>query len=128
LNLSAIFKQSARVSFSANFTYSSGRPTTYPLDKYYYHGAYVPYYENRNQFRIPDYHRLDLAMTIDDRPSSQAKWKGSWVFSIYNVYARKNAYSVFFKPNNQLYYAHADVYKLSIFGSIFPSITYNFTF
>jgi ferric enterobactin receptor len=128
LNLSAIFKQSARVSFSANFTYSSGRPTTYPLDKYYYHGAYVPYYENRNQFRIPDYHRLDLAMTIDDKPSRQARWKGSWVFSIYNVYARKNAYSVFFKPNNQLYYAHADVYKLSIFGAIFPSITYNFTF
>lgn len=128
LNISATYKESARVSFSANFTYSTGRPVTYPDDKYYVYGLFIPNYVSRNQYKIPDYHRLDLAMTIDPDPSKESKWKGSWTFSVYNVYARKNAYSVFFKPNNQATAVQANVYKLSIFGTIFPSITYNFSF
>lgn len=131
LNLSANWKESARVSFSANFTYSSGRPVTYPDDKYYVYGLYIPNYVSRNQYKIPDYHRLDLAMTVEPNPVSTSKWKGSWTFSIYNVYARKNAYSVFFKPSNQSfaqYLNQANAYKLSIFGTIFPSVTYNFSF
>jgi len=131
LNISATYKESARVSFSANFTYSTGRPVTYPDDKYYVYGLYLPNFVSRNQYKIPDYHRLDLAMTVEPDPSKQNKWKGSWSFSIYNVYARKNAYSVFFKPSNQSfaqYLNQANTYKLSIFGTIFPSITYNFSF
>ncbi len=131
LNISATWKESARVNFSANFTYSSGRPVTYPDDKYYVYGLYIPNYVSRNQNKIPDYHRLDLAMTVEPNPASTSKWKGSWTFSVYNVYARKNAYSVFFKPSNQSfaqYLNQANAYKLSIFGTIFPSITYNFSF
>ncbi|MEQ8688457.1 MAG: TonB-dependent receptor [Imperialibacter sp.] len=128
LNMSATWKESARVNFSANFTYSTGRPVTYPDDKYYVYGLFIPNYVSRNQYKIPDYHRLDLAMTVGPDPAKQTKWKGSWTFSIYNVYARKNAYSVFFKPNNQASVNQANAYKLSIFGTIFPSITYNFSF
>jgi len=128
LNISAVYKESSRVSFSANFTYSSGRPVTYPDDKYYVSGMFIPNYVLRNQYKIPDYHRLDLAMTIDDKLSRTGRWYGSWTVSIYNVYARKNAYSVFFKPNNQASYVLANAYKLAIFGTIFPSITYNFSF
>lgn len=131
LNMSATWKESARVSFSANFTYSSGRPVTYPDDKYYVYGLYIPNYVSRNQYKIPDYHRLDLAVMVEPNPANARKWKGSWTFSLYNVYARKNAYSVFFKPNNQShaqYLNHANAYKLSIFGTIFPSVTYNFSF
>ncbi|WP_416866645.1 MAG: TonB-dependent receptor [Imperialibacter sp.] len=128
LNMSATWKESARVNFSANFTYSTGRPVTYPDDKYYVYGLFIPNYVSRNQYKIPDYHRLDLAMTVGPDPAKQTKWQGSWTFSIYNVYARKNAYSVFFKPNNQAAVNQANAYKLSIFGTIFPSITYNFSF
>ena len=131
LNLSATYKQSARVNFSANFTYSSGRPVTYPDDKYYVNGMYIPNYVSRNQYKIPDYHRLDLAMTIEPNPANTARWRGGWTISIYNVYARKNAFSVFFKPSNQSfaqYMNKANAYKLSIFGTIFPSVTYNFSF
>ncbi|MEQ8412854.1 MAG: TonB-dependent receptor [Imperialibacter sp.] len=128
LNMSATWKESARVNFSANFTYSTGRPVTYPDDKYYVYGLFIPNYVSRNQYKIPDYHRLDLAMTVGPDPAKQTRWKGSWTFSIYNVYARKNAYSVFFKPNNQASVNQANAYKLSIFGTIFPSITYNFSF
>ncbi len=128
LNMSATWKESARVNFSANFTYSTGRPVTYPDDKYFVYGLFIPNYVSRNQYKIPDYHRLDLAMTVGPDPAKQSKWKGSWTFSIYNVYARKNAYSVFFKPNNQGNVNQANAYKLSIFGTIFPSITYNFSF
>ena len=128
LNISTTYKESARVSYSANFTYSTGRPVTYPDDKYFVYGLFIPNYVSRNQYKIPDYHRLDLSMTVEPNPAKQTKWKGSWTFSIYNVYARKNAYSVFFKPNNQSSVNQANVYKLSIFGTIFPSITYNFSF
>lgn len=129
-NLVMIYKPKPRVSYSANFTYSSGRPATFPSDKYLVDGKYIPNYIGRNNESIPDYHRLDVSVTVDEKPSTR-KWKGSWVISVYNLYGRKNAYSVFFKTKNDnipLYAKKANAYQLSIFGTIFPSITYNFKF
>lgn len=131
LNLVLSYKNSPRIMFSTNFTYSSGRPVTYPQDKYLVRGVYIPNYIGRNNEKIPDYHRLDLSMTIDENQNSKGRWKSSWIFSIYNVYARKNAYSIFFKTKNNnyaLYLKKANAYKLSVFGTVFPSITYNFKF
>lgn len=131
LNLIATYSKNKRFTYSTNFTYSTGRPITYPEGKYYLGNIYVPDFVNRNNSKIPDYHRLDISMTYNPQPKKDTRWKSSWSFSIYNLYARKNAYSVFFKPNNQNRFQYSktvDAYKLSIFGTIFPSVTYNFEF
>jgi hypothetical protein len=126
-NLNAVmtFQKNRRWNLSANFVYSTGRPVTYPESKYVVGGVSVANYELRNQFRIPDYHRLDVSATVEGNHRRNKKWDGSWTFSIYNVYSRKNAYSVFFRATNG---ATPEAYKLSIFASMFPSISYNFKF
>jgi hypothetical protein len=126
-NLNAVmtFQKNRRWNLSANFVYSTGRPVTYPESKYIVGGVSVANYELRNQFRIPDYHRLDVSATVEGNHRRNKKWDGSWTFSIYNVYSRKNAYSVFFRATNG---STPEAYKLSIFASMFPSISYNFKF
>jgi hypothetical protein len=120
------YKFTRRLSASANFTYSTGRPITYPQSIYIIDGYAVSQYSERNQGRIPDYHRLDVSLTLDESLRKTQKWKGSWTLSIFNVYGRKNPYSIFFKPE----YAGriAQAYRLSVIGTIFPSLTYNFKF
>jgi hypothetical protein len=89
-------------------------------------GTRIPNYFNRNQERIPDYHRLDFSLTFDQNPAKKKLNKEhNLVFGVYNLYANKNAYSVFFKQVNR---SVSEAYKLSIFGSLFPSLTYNFKF
>ncbi len=119
-----------RWSFSANFIYGTGRPFTAPYSKYRIQNGYidnitVANFSQRNQFRIQDYHRLDISVTIGEGHRKYRKWKGSWTFSIYNVYGRKNAYSVFFRD---VYGVPPMPYRLSVLGVPFPSLTYNFTF
>jgi hypothetical protein len=131
LSLAVNYKLDNRITYSANFVYSTGRPYTSPEDKYIVNGIYIPNYTGRNQNRIPDYHRLDLSVTIEPNPKKETRFKGSWAFSIYNVYARKNAYSVFFRTKNDnslLALKKVNAYQLSVLGTIFPSVTYNFRF
>jgi len=131
LSLALNYKRDNRITYSANFVYSTGRPYTSPSDKYLVNGVYIPNYTGRNQNKLPDYHRLDVSMTIDPNPKKEHRWKGSWTLSIYNIYARKNAYSIFFKTKNDnyaLYLKKVNAYKLSVLGTIFPSITYNYKF
>jgi outer membrane cobalamin receptor len=131
VNIVAAYEHNKRWSFSANFTYQTGRPITYPDGGYRFHGMFLPYYSSRNQARISDYHRLDLAATLQGKHRPGQKWEGSWTFSLYNVYARKNAYSIYFR-NSLRYGTYAsrqtEAVQLSILGTIFPSITYNFKF
>jgi outer membrane receptor protein involved in Fe transport len=115
-----------RLSLSANFTYSTGRPITYPTSVYVIDGYSFAQFTERNQARIPDYHRLDLSFTVEESLRRTKKWKGSWTFALYNVYGRKNAYSVFFRP--QYTGSQTQSYRLAVVGTIFPSITYNFRF
>jgi hypothetical protein len=131
LNLVLSYEQTKRISYSLNFTFASGRPATFPKERYYVGGVFVPNYTDRNQDKIPDYHRLDLSMTIDSNPDKLRTWKSSWVFAIYNVYAYKNAYSVFFRSRNDNaleFYNRGSASRLSVFGTLIPSITYNFKF
>lgn len=116
---------SKRISLSANFTYSTGRPITYPTSKYYVDDVLVVKYSERNQYRIPDYHRLDLSLTIEGNHKKNKKWHGNYNFSLYNVYSRRNAYSVFFRSDDT---RNPQAFKLSVLGSMFPSIGYNFKF
>lgn len=113
-----------RLSLSANFTYSTGRPITYPTSVYVVDGYSFAQFTERNQARIPDYHRLDLSFTVEESLRKTRKWKGSWTFAVYNVYGRKNAYSIFFRP--QYTGSQTQSYRLAVVGTIFPSITYNF--
>jgi len=112
-------------SFGANFIFQTGIPTTYPEGQYEYNGVVVPIYEARNSSRLSAFHRMDLSATWTPKPESTKRWKGEWVFSIYNVYNRKNAASVSFRENTDT--GQNEAVRLSIFG-IIPSVTYNFKF
>lgn len=107
---------------SLNFNYATGRPITIPVSKFSY-DVYLSVlnYSQRNDYRIPDYHRLDLSWTIKDRPRNNKRWRSEWVVSVFNVYSRKNAYSIEFSR-------YGSASKLSVLGSIFPSVSYNFRF
>jgi len=120
-----------RVTFGANFTYSTGRPITLPEHKYGAGNETAVVFSDKNEYRIPDYHRLDISLTIDESLKLTKKWKGSWSFSLLNVYGRKNAYTLFYKkeePNVSNGYNHYALYKLYLIGRPVPAITYSFIF
>ncbi len=114
------YKTSRRFSISLNFSYSTGRPITVPVSKFQYENILtVLNYSERNQFRVPDYHRLDLSFTLKSGLRKDKLIDGEWVLSLYNIYGRKNPYSVYFTQRG-------NAFQLSILGSIFPSLSYNF--
>lgn len=125
LSLTAQYEFSEKWSFGANFIFQTGRPTTYPEGQYVYDDMVIPVYEPRNSSRLTPYHRLDLSATLTPKRQKQKRWKGEWVFSIYNIYNKKNAASISFRENDETYKNEA--VRLSIFG-IIPSVTYNFKF
>jgi hypothetical protein len=115
-----------RHTLTFNFNYSRGRPTTYPLGNYEDPtGLVIPLYSDRNQLRIPDYHRLDIAYTLGQGYNKTKRIKTSWTFSVYNVYGRENAFSVFFTEGP---FQRVQANRLAILGSVFPSVTINFEF
>ncbi len=131
VNVVLNYRINQRASWSFNWVYSTGRPITYPVDKYFVGNIYVPNYTLRNQATIPDYHRLDVGLNIDPKTNSKRKWQSGWSFSVYNLYARQNAFSIFFRTKNDnvvQYYNKVNAYKLSVFGTLIPAITYNFKF
>ncbi|MCD4727375.1 MAG: TonB-dependent receptor [Pirellulales bacterium] len=121
-NLVGNYKISRRISLSGNVVYSTGRPITYPTSIYYQNGARILNYSMRNEYRLPDYFRIDLSLKIEGNLQKRKLAHGSLIFSIYNLTGRKNAYSIYFNSKNGNIYS----YKLSIFGVPIPSITYSF--
>jgi hypothetical protein len=118
------YRFSHRFSFSANFTYSTGRPYTPPIGKYLLNGTPRMYYAERNQYRIPDYYRMDISLNIEGNHKVKKLAHSSWTIAVYNLLGRKNASSVFFQSVN----GQIQGYKLSIFGRPIPTLTYNFRF
>lgn len=126
LSLVLNYQPNQRNTLTFNFNFSKGRPTTFPLGNYEtIRGSVIPIYSNRNQIRIPDYHRLDVAYTLGKGYNKTKKIKTSWTISVYNVYSRKNAFSVFF---TQAAFQGVQANRLSILGSAFPAITLNLEF
>lgn len=119
------YKLTERYSFSANFTYQTGRPITYPTGKFIFNGAEFLTYSNRNQFRIPDYYRLDLGINIEGNHKIKKLAHSFWNISIYNVLGRNNPYSIFFQTNEN---GNVEGYQSSIFSIPIPTITYNLKF
>lgn len=125
LSVVADYKISKRAKASAIFTYSTGRPTSYPSAKFnYFNGNNIGYYDLRNGFRTPDYHRLDLSLTFNLYTEHEIL-NGDWVVSLYNVYGRKNAFSVYF---DDIVGAPPQAFRLSVLGIPFPSLSYKFEF
>ncbi|MDH5604217.1 MAG: TonB-dependent receptor, partial [Cyclobacteriaceae bacterium] len=111
-----------RTRISCNFVYNTGRPITVPVSTFHQDQYYnVLNFSERNKYRIPDYHRFDIAFTVDEGHHKTRKYKSSWTFSIYNVYKRRNAFSVYFDQ-------YGFAYRLSVLGAILPSLSYNFSF
>ena len=118
------YKLTKRYSFSANFIYQTGRPITYPLGSYMLHGSEYVQYSNRNQYRIPDYYRLDVGINIEGNHKIKKLAHSFWNISVYNILGRNNPYSLFFVTEN----GEIRAYQASIFAMPIPTITYNFKF
>jgi hypothetical protein len=124
LNVIANFKFSHRLNVSFNFVYNTGRPITLPIAAFTSGGAQRLLYSDRNQYRIPDYLRSDISINFDGNHKIKQLAHNSWSVGVYNMTARKNAYSVYFVQEN----GAVKGYQLSIFGTAIPFITYNFRF
>ena len=120
------FKFTERYSLSSNFDYATGRPTTLPAGKYYnsYNQRYMPYYTDRNTFRIPDYMRLDLAFNIEPTHKLTTFLHTSFSIGVYNALARKNAYNIYYVTEG----TEIKGYKLSVFGTAIPYVSLNIKF
>jgi outer membrane cobalamin receptor len=125
LNLVWRYAMTRRYFFTGNFTYRTGRPVTTPQSGFVIDHITVANFSERNQYRIPDYHRLDLALVIEGNHKRKKILDGTWSISVYNVYARRNAYSIFFRDSGN---GILKPYKLSIIGIALPSIAYSFKF
>ncbi|MEJ5993803.1 TonB-dependent receptor [Pedobacter sp. Du54] len=123
-NFTGNYKFKHRYNLSLNLTYSTGRPITLPVAKYYYAGSERVYYSDRNAYRIPDYFRSDISFNIDGNHKVNQRTHNSFTIGIYNLTGRKNAYSTYFTQEGGV----ISGYKLSIFAAPIPFINYNIKF
>jgi hypothetical protein len=119
------FKLNDKITFNTNFIFQTGQPINYPTGQYTYMDLIIPNYGKRNSNRLPNYHRLDISLTLISAKNKKRIFKSEWVFGFYNIYDRDNANSISFKQNDKT--LKNEAIQLSIFG-IVPSITYNFKF
>ena len=124
LTLIGNYRFSHRYSFSLNTTYSTGRPITIPIGRYYYEGSMRALYSDRNAYRIPDYFRMDISLNIEGNHKVKQKTHNSLTFGIYNLLGRKNPYSVYYVSENGV----INGYKLSIFGAAIIYANFNIRF
>jgi hypothetical protein len=125
INIVATYNFSEKINFSAIWTFATGTPTTYPTGRFAVGEEYFPIYSGRNEYRKPNYDRLDLSLNYIPKPDSKKRWQGEWNFSIYNAYNRKNPWTINYQQNEETGIPYAEM--IYLFG-IVPSITYNFKF
>lgn len=138
LKVAAFYDLTPRWQVSANFIFTSGTPTTFPTSRFTQQGILIPYnaFESRNNVQMPDYHRLDVSFRLEGKKvkknGKERKNSDYWVFSIYNLYARRNPFSIYFSQTDQRTPAGQPITsqatQLSIIGTIVPSVSYNFKF
>ena len=114
-----------RIRIAFTYNYATGRPVTYPEQVYTLNGSPFVQYSDRNKYRLPDYKRLDLSISLDETLYRKRKWKGSWSFSVINVLSNQNIYSVIYK---QVSAYNSELFKLLIINQPLPTLTYNFIF
>ena len=124
LKLAGNYKFTQRYSVSLNCEYSTGRPITLPTSKYEYKGGEFIYYSDRNQYRIPDFFRMDFSVNIEPSHHLSLLTHSSISFGVYNLTGRKNAYSVYYTANDGV----ISGYQMAIFGAPIPYVSYNIRF
>lgn len=124
LKIVANYKFTQRFSVSVNCDYSTGRPVSIPVSKYSYSGGEFVYFSERNQYRIPDYFRLDLSLNLEPSHHLTLLTHSTFQLGLYNVTGRDNAYSVYYIAEE----GKLKGYKLAIFGAPIPYISYNIKF
>jgi hypothetical protein len=125
ISVVGMYELSKKWSLGATFVYYTGNAITFPSGKYQVDGRTLFYYTERNGYRMPDYHRLDLSATYEPRKENK-RLHSSWSFGLYNAYNRRNAYIIDFRENEQNVNV-TEAYKIALFG-IIPSVTWNFKF
>lgn len=126
-NLSVVYSHtiSERVNLSVNWVYRSGSHTTIPVGTYIFYGSRYMYYGKRNSYQLPANHRLDVSVIWKNKLKPHRKWKGEWVFSIYNAYNRQNMFALYI--NQSVEFRNTKATQVYLTG-ILPSVTYNFKF
>ena len=119
------FKLNKKLTFNTNFIFQTGQPTNYPIGQYSYMNLTIPNYGPLNHNRLPNYHRLDVSLTLKPNKNINRDYKSEWIFGFYNIYNRDNANSIIFRQNEDT--LKNEAVQISIFG-IVPSVTYNFKF
>jgi hypothetical protein len=125
LNIAANWNVTNRLSVGLTWVYNTGAPVTLPNQRFEVDNTILPVYGSKNSERLPDYHRMDLSVTLKSKP--KRRFQSEWNFSLYNLYGRKNAYSISFKPSDKNEAHTVYAYKTYLFTFV-PSITYNFKF
>jgi len=120
------YELNEHISFGANFIYATGQPVTYPIARMEVGNVILPVYSKRNEYRMPDYHRLDVSLTWKPKTKKKRSWSGEWNFSVYNVYGHKNAWAINFVDDQDT--AYKTKAEMTYLFTFVPSITYNFKF
>ncbi|WP_184543168.1 TonB-dependent receptor [Mucilaginibacter sp. FT3.2] len=125
LSVVGIYQLTKRWSFSGSFIYQTGSAVTYPTGKYNVGGLTTFSYSERNGYRKPANNRLDIGATLEGK--QHKRYHSSWTFSIYNVYAHRDPYSITFRDSKTIPNT-TEAAETSIFATQIPSITWNFKF
>jgi len=131
-NIMVTYDINDKWSVGGTWTYGSGRPVTLPVGKYQFRNKTVDYITDRNGYRLPAFHRLDLSATLTPTNNKNRKWQGSWVFSIYNAYNRKNPFTIYsnypYLPRDKGGQSMKKEFQMMYLFPILPFVTYNFKF
>lgn len=132
-NIQAAYDLNERWTFGATFTFSTGRPITLPTGKFEYQNYHPDVITERNGYRLPTFHRLDLSATYTPRKNATRKLKGQWVFSVYNAYNQQNPFTVYTRITQNddgdiIGDGHTKEARMIYLFPILPSVTYNFKF
>lgn len=127
LSIVGIFDYSEKWSFGATFVYGTGNAITLPVSRYSVEGRIVDVYAERNDYRMPSYHRLDLSATMQGK--KREKWQSKWIFALYNAYSRLNPFFLYIANEGEISSGEVNIQakQVSLFP-VLPSVTYNFSF
>ena len=119
------YEHNAKWTFGLTWVYATGNSLTLPIARYFINGNIVYEYGERNGYRMPAYHRLDVSATFFKK--KKKRWESSWNFSVFNVYNRANPYFIYFDDEGSISQGTLKLQakQVSLFP-ILPSVTYNF--
>ena len=133
LSLSGTYFLNNKWTFGLNFVYNTGRPITVPSGRYEFQNYNVDLITERNGFKLPDFHRMDLSATLTPKKNIGRKVKSHWIFSLYNVYSRKNPFGIITQikkdgNDNLIGDGTQKEAKIIYLFPILPSVSYNIKF